>query len=109
MIASSPMSAWPRCSAARRHRCANESNKKHGGITLMNIALKGAQRSSPTPDAMAVALLLPSGIDGVYARTAVFEDVVKGLHAFISRERAPGTEVLRFPPVMSRRQLEKSG
>ncbi len=75
----------------------------------MNIALKGAQRSSPTPDAMAEALLLPSGIDGVYARTAVFEDVVKGLHAFISRERAPGTEVLRFPPVMSRRQLEKSG
>ena len=31
------------------------------------------------------------------------------LAAFISRQREPGTEVLRFPPVMSRRQLEKSG
>ena len=58
---------------------------------------------------LAQALLLPSGIDGVYARTGVFEDVVNGLAAFISRYREPDTEVLRFPPVMSRRQLETSG
>ena len=32
-----------------------------------------------------------------------------GLAALISRHREPDTEVLRFPPVMSRRQLEKSG
>jgi seryl-tRNA synthetase len=31
------------------------------------------------------------------------------LSALISRHREPGTEVLRFPPVMSRRQVEKSG
>jgi len=54
-------------------------------------------------------LLLPSGIEGVYARTAVYEDVAAGLTALISRHRDPDTEVLRFPPVMSRRQLEKSG
>ena len=40
---------------------------------------------------------------------ALFEDVVVGLTALISRHREPGTEVLRFPPVMSRRHLEKSG
>ena len=34
---------------------------------------------------------------------ALFEDVVDGLSALISRHREPGTEVLRFPPVMSRR------
>ena len=38
-----------------------------------------------------------------------YEKVVDGLCALISRHREPGTEVLRFPPVMSRRQLEKSG
>jgi seryl-tRNA synthetase len=75
----------------------------------MNVAFKEPKRSIPSLDTLAEALLLPSGIDGVYARTAAFEDVVNGLAAFISRQREPGTEVLRFPPVMSRRQLEKSG
>jgi seryl-tRNA synthetase len=32
-----------------------------------------------------------------------------GLDAFISRQREPQVEILRFPPVMSRKQLEKSG
>ena len=62
-----------------------------------------------TLDSIAEALLLPSGIDGVYARTAVFEQVVNGLTDLIAEYREPNTEVLRFPPVMSRRQVEKSG
>jgi seryl-tRNA synthetase len=74
----------------------------------MNVAFKDPQ-TTRSLDALAEALLLPSGIDGVYARTAVFEDVVTRLAAFISRHREPATEVLRFPPVMSRRQLERSG
>jgi seryl-tRNA synthetase len=49
------------------------------------------------------------GSDGVYARTALYEDVIERLAAFISRQRAPSAEILRFPPVMSRHQLEKSG
>ena len=49
------------------------------------------------------------GVDGVYARTALYEGVVEGLTAYISRMRDPRAEVMRFPPVMSRRQLEKSG
>jgi len=75
----------------------------------MNVAFKPPSRPAWTLEAIAEALLLPSGIDGVYARTAAFEDVVSGLGALISRHREPETEVLRFPPVMSRRQLEKSG
>jgi seryl-tRNA synthetase len=75
----------------------------------MNVAFKGAHTRRPPIDALAEALLLPSGIDGIYASTAAFEDVVGGLTSLISRHREPGTEVLRFPPVMSRRQLEMSG
>src|SRR5271156_1448492 len=75
----------------------------------MNVAFKGPQPPIHSLDALAEELLLPSGIDGVYARTAAFEDIVDSLGAFISRHREPGTEVLRFPPVMSRRQLETSG
>jgi len=75
----------------------------------MKLAVKEPETPTRSLDAIAEALLLPSGIDGIYARTAAFEDVVDGLAALISRHREPGTEVLRFPPVMSRRQLEKSG
>src|SRR5215471_20982307 len=49
------------------------------------------------------------GTDGVYARTALYEDVVERLAALITRHREDGTEVMRFPPVMNRAQLEKSG
>ena len=55
------------------------------------------------------ALFRPTGVPGVYGRTGLYEDVVERLAGFITRHREPGTEVLRFPPVMSRRTLEKSG
>jgi seryl-tRNA synthetase len=75
----------------------------------MNVAFKEPARPARSLDSIAEALLLPTGIDGVYARTAIFEQVADGLSALISRYREPDTEVLRFPPVMSRRQVEKSG
>jgi seryl-tRNA synthetase len=75
----------------------------------MNLAFKQPARSTHSLDSIAEALLLPSGIDGVYARTATFEEVVAGLTDLITQYREPNTEVLRFPPVMSRRQVEKSG
>jgi len=75
----------------------------------MNLAFKQPVGHSHSLDSIAEALLLPSGIDGVYARTAIFEQVVDGLTSLISQYREPNTEVLRFPPVMSRRQVEKSG
>ena len=74
----------------------------------MNVAFKGPHAPGPSLDALAEALLLPSGIDGVYACTALFEEVIHSLAAFISRHRELGMEALRFPPVMSRRQLEMS-
>jgi seryl-tRNA synthetase len=55
------------------------------------------------------ALFRPMGVNGVYARTALYEGILERLVAFIGRQRDPHAEVLRFPPVMSRSQLEKSG
>jgi seryl-tRNA synthetase len=55
------------------------------------------------------ALLHSTGVDGVFARTAVFERVVDGLNILISRHRDANVEILRFPPVMSRAHIQKSG
>lgn len=60
-------------------------------------------------DAMATKLFRPMGADGVYARTAPYETVIEKLAGLISSYRDPEAEILRFPPVMSRHQLEKSG
>lgn len=60
-------------------------------------------------DEFAAALFFPMGSDGVYGRTRLYEDVLQRLTDYITRERDPRAEVLRFPPVMSRAQLEKSG
>ncbi len=62
----------------------------------------------------AEGLLLPSGVDGVYGRSEVFEDVLErvaaaagvwGAEASVS----PKPEVLRFPPAMPRQGLVQSG
>ncbi|MBV8751594.1 MAG: amino acid--[acyl-carrier-protein] ligase [Hyphomicrobiales bacterium] len=55
------------------------------------------------------ALFRRSGVDGLHARTDRFERVVEGLQTLITQHREKDVEVLRFPPVMSRRNLEKSG
>jgi seryl-tRNA synthetase len=60
-------------------------------------------------ESVAHALFRPSGVNGVHGRTALFEQVIDGLSALISRHREPNVEVLRFPPVMSRSLIEKSG
>jgi seryl-tRNA synthetase len=58
---------------------------------------------------LADQLFKPMGVDGVYARTALYVDLVDRLERYIDRQRDPQAEILRFPPVMSRGQLEKSG
>jgi hypothetical protein len=73
----------------------------------MNVAArKTASETSLQPtdplDHLAAVLFHRMGTDGVYARTALYEDVVERLAALITRHREPGTEVMRFPPVMNR-------
>jgi seryl-tRNA synthetase len=83
-------------------------------VNVMNVAArKTASEISAGPadplDHLADTLFHKMGTYGVYARTALYEDMVERLTALISRHREPGTEVMRFPPVMNRGQLEKSG
>jgi len=68
-----------------------------------------APQSADPLDHLADVLFHKMGTDGVYARTELYEDVVQRLTWLITRHREPGTEVMRFPPVMNRAQLEKSG
>lgn len=80
----------------------------------MNIAvLPNSPETAPQIvdplDHLADKLFHRMGSDGVYARTALYEGIVEKLAALITSNREAGTEVMRFPPVMSRAQLEKSG
>src|SRR5690348_7693848 len=60
-------------------------------------------------EAITSSILQPTAANGVQGRTGVFEEVIAGLTSLITRHRPRGAEVLRFPPVMSRALLEKSG
>lgn len=54
-------------------------------------------------------LLIPTGVDGLYGRGALFEAVADGLNAAITALGADqGAEVMRFPPAMARQDLEAS-
>lgn len=68
-----------------------------------------ASESSHLTERLAALLFMPMGVDGVYARTGLYEGIVERLAAAITTYRAPEAEVMRFPPVMSRADLEKSG
>jgi seryl-tRNA synthetase len=74
-----------------------------------DIGMADHESRAVDPEALAAALFRPMGVDGVYARTGLYEDVVDRLAALITRHRPADAEVLRFPPVMSRRDLERSG
>src|ERR1700682_5447167 len=80
----------------------------------MNVAIRttSSEIASPPVDARdprAEALFHKMGADGVYARTALYEDMVERLAAMITRHRGPNTEGMHSRPVMTRPQLEKSG
>ena len=75
---------------------------------ISTLPSDGAQQTDPL-DHLSEPLFHNMGADGVYARTALYEDVVERLAVMITRHREAGTEVMRFPPVISRSQLEKSG
>src|SRR3954452_1355557 len=61
-------------------------------------------------DLVDAGLLIESGAPGVYGRGATFEAVREGFDALVTRAAADeGAESLRFPPVLPRRQLERSG
>ena len=75
----------------------------------MNVLVAPQVATEASCDSLAHELFRPMGVDGVYARTGLYEQVVEGIAALITRHREANTEVLRFPPIMSRGMLERSG
>ena len=74
-------------------------------------AASATRDSTPGDPLSAISdgLFRSMGVDGVYARTELYAHAVERLEAYITRQRDPKAEIMRFPPVMSRKQLEKSG
>ena len=59
---------------------------------------------------IAAGLLIPTGVDGLYGRSGVFEDVIARFEGLVTATgAADAPEVLRFPPAMTRTQLQASG
>ena len=54
-------------------------------------------------------LLIPTGVDGLYGRSAVFEEIVERFDALITKWGGKdGAEVMRFPPAINRQHFEES-
>ena len=78
-------------------------------VVMFAASAEPASTAADPLDHLADVLFHDMGSPGVYGRTALYEDVVERLAALITRHREPDTEVMRFPPVMNRAQLERSG
>ena len=75
----------------------------------MTIATPDIARLAASPAEVLARLFTSMNVDGVYGRTGAYEDVVDGLGRYIGTLRPKGAEVFRFPPVVSRALIEKSG
>src|SRR5580692_10793461 len=78
---------------------------------MPTVSSSGSATATPVDPLAHIAegLFRPMGVDGVYARTELYTHLVERLESYITRQRDPKAEIMRFPPVMSRKQLEKSG
>lgn len=75
----------------------------------MNMVDIGAAQAAYRDELVAAGLLIPTGVDGLYGRSGVFEEVVERFDALVTRwGGADGAEVMRFPPALNRRYFEES-
>jgi seryl-tRNA synthetase len=59
---------------------------------------------------VAAGILVPTGSDGIYGRSSVYEDIVAAVeNLVVAAAASEGTTSYRFPPVMPRNVLEQSG
>jgi seryl-tRNA synthetase len=75
----------------------------------MSIAIKEPLNADDKETAILRSLFSPMGVEGVLARTGRYELVIDGLQRLLTRQRPQQAEVYRFPPLMSRSQIETSG
>jgi seryl-tRNA synthetase len=67
------------------------------------------QITKDSPLSLMNRLYQRTGDGGVLGNTALYERVLEGLGQFIATMRDDDTEIVRFPPIMSRAQVERSG
>lgn len=59
---------------------------------------------------VANGLIIPSGVQGVFGRNAVFEEVLERFNGLIGKlARNDGAEKMTFPPILPRQVFEQSG
>jgi seryl-tRNA synthetase len=59
---------------------------------------------------IAHGLLIPMGVDGLYGRSGLFEEVIERFVALVARHGGnDGAEIMRFPPGINRQHFEESG
>jgi seryl-tRNA synthetase len=75
----------------------------------MSVEPISLHQNLTAPEEILSKLFRPTGVDGVHLRTGAYEDVVEALSRYITGMRPAGAEVYRFPPVVSRKLIEKSG
>ena len=75
----------------------------------MTLASADIAKLAAAPEEILARLFTPMKVEGVYGRTGAYEDVVEGLGRYISTLRPKGAQVHRFPPVVSRALIERSG
>ena len=69
-----------------------------------------ADQAAFRDELLASGLLIASGVPGLYGRGAAFEDIRARVDQLISAAAAPdGPELMRFPPLLPRRQIETIG
>jgi hypothetical protein len=58
---------------------------------------------------VAHGLIIPVGVQGIFGRNAVFEDVLRRFDDYVSRvAKDDGAEQMLFPPTLDRKVFEKS-
>jgi seryl-tRNA synthetase len=77
---------------------------------VAELRVASPEQAAYLEELLAEGLLVATGAPGVYGRNGVFERILQGFGDHIARRAADDRpEVLRFPPVLPRRQLESSG
>jgi seryl-tRNA synthetase len=77
---------------------------------MAEFRARSAEQVTYLDELAQAGLLVRTGVHGLYARGALFEQVRLGFDALVTRTAAPeAPEPMFFPPVLPRQQLETSG
>ncbi len=78
-------------------------------MTTATAAAPGAAYDAFRRDLMAAGLLVPTGADGVYGYSAVYQRVVAGIDRCVTDLGAGAYEAVHFPPLLGRGTFDRTG